>query len=509
LSLSIQSSETLVFDQKEPVLSAEINKLLGALGAKKVVGDTRLKIRAIQYDSRLVQPGDLFVAIRGFRQDGHQFIPQAIARGASAILAEKDGDFQPDLKVLVEDSRLALAGLASEYYDHPSSKLSVIGVTGTNGKTTLTYWLKSILDSAGAKTGLIGTVKYFIGRDEFTASRTTPESLDLQAFLQQMVCAGIDTVVMEVSSHALELRRVYGIDFHVAVFTNLTREHLDFHKTMENYRQAKGVLFNSLGTDKYAILNLDDPTSLYYASLTKSEKLFYSLKDKKAQFFAKSFKFGPAGTEVVYITPSGEENYKLKLTGEFNLSNFGGALAAAQTLGLSYDQIKKGAESFSGAPGRMEKIDLGQDFNIWIDYAHTPDGMQRVLETVRSFTSGRLFCLFGCGGDRDQGKRPQMGKVAESWADLIILSSDNPRGENPDEIISDILEGINQRSKVKVILDRKEALEYTVSSAKAGDTLLVTGKGHENYQEVRGVKYSFNEREIIEKQLQKLGYSKK
>lgn len=486
-----------------------IIKLLKGLQAKSISGDRDLAIRAIQYDSRQVQPGDLFVAIRGYQRDGHEFINQALQSGASAIVSKRDGDYHPRLKILVEDSRLALAQLANNYYDSPSSKLSVVGVTGTNGKTTITYWLKSIFEAAGQETGLIGTVRYYIGEKEITATRTTPESLDLQALLDQMVKQGVKTAVMEVSSHALELKRVHGIDFKVAIFTNLTREHLDFHGTMENYRQAKGILFRNLNPGSVAVLNWDDTNSRQYANLTQAKRVFYSLKDNKAQLFAKRFKFSPSGTEVEFITPQGKQEYQYKLTGEFNLSNFAAVLATAQTLGLDYQQIKKGAESFTGAPGRMEKIDGGQDYNIWIDYAHTPDGMERVLSTVKSFTKGRLICLFGCGGDRDKGKRPQMGKVAEQFADLIILSSDNPRSEDPAKIAEEILSGIKYRNKVKVILDRKEALKLAVQSARPKDSIIVTGKGHENYQEIQGVKYPFSEGEIIEEELKRQGFSKR
>jgi UDP-N-acetylmuramoyl-L-alanyl-D-glutamate--2,6-diaminopimelate ligase len=501
-----QASQTR---QKESTLAVPVKKLLKAVEPKKITGNTEIQIRSLQYDSRQIGQGDMFVAIKGFQKDGHEFIPQAIKNGAVSIVAEKEDKSNPSLKIVVEDSRLALARLSQEYYNNPSTALSVVGVTGTNGKTTITYWLKSILDEAGQKSGLIGTVKYYIGEQEISATRTTPESLDLQALLAQMLQSGIKTVVMEVSSHALELKRVFGIDFRIAIFTNLTREHLDFHGTMENYKEAKGILFRNLSVDSFVILNSDDPNSEYYASLTEGKRIFYSTRDKNSQFYAKEFEFSPAGTEATFTTPAGEQTYSLRLTGEFNLSNFGAVLAAAHSLGLGYEQIKKGAEKFTGAPGRMERIDLGQDFNIWIDYAHTPDGMERVFTTIKSFTKGRLISLFGCGGDRDKGKRPQMGKMAEKYADLIILSSDNPRSEEPAQIIEDILQGITGKRKVQVILDRKEALEYAVSAAKPDDSILVTGKGHENYQEIKGVKYPFSERAIIEEALTKLGYSKK
>jgi UDP-N-acetylmuramoyl-L-alanyl-D-glutamate--2,6-diaminopimelate ligase len=483
------------------------DRLLPALRYKGISGNTKTDVRDIQYDSRLVQPGDIFVAIRGFQTDGHNFIDEAVKRGAVVVVAEKEGKYKPGVKVFVDDSRLALAQLASAYYDHPSSQLSAVGVTGTNGKTTISYWIRSILDAAGAKTGLIGTVKYYIGKEKFPAIRTTPESLDMQALLRKMVDSGVDTVVLEVSSHALVLKRVYGIDFKVGIFTNLTREHLDFHQNMESYQKAKGILFDSLRHNKVAVLNADDPVSQIYARLTQAQKLFYSLKNSKAEFYAKNYRFTPAGTEVVFSTPQGEESYRLKLTGEFNLSNFAAVLATVHSLGLDYEMIRKGAENFTGAPGRMERVDLGQNFNIWIDYAHTPDGMERVFRTVKSFTRGRLICLFGCGGDRDRGKRPHMGKIAEEWGDSIILSSDNPRSEDPAKIVEEILSGIKDKNNVKVILDRKEALEFAVSSAGAKDSLLVTGKGHENYQEVKGVKYPFHERQIIEEHLIRLGYT--
>ncbi len=509
LTVSLRERPASQTRQKEFILTVPVKRLLKAIQPKKTIGNPEVRIRSLQYDSRQVRQGDMFVAIKGFQKDGHEFIPQAIQNGAVSIVAEKEDKSKPALKIVVEDSRLALAQLSKEYYSNPSSALSVIGVTGTNGKTTISYWLKSILDEAGQKNGLIGTVKYYLGDQKITATRTTPESLDLQALLAKMLQSGTKTVVMEVSSHALELKRVYGIDFKIAIFTNLTREHLDFHGTMENYKEAKGILFKNLSADSFAILNSDDPISEYYAGLTKGRRIYYSTKDINSEFYAKKFEFSPAGTTVTFATPAGEQTYSLGLTGEFNLSNFGAVLATAQTLGLSYEQIKRGAEKFTGAPGRMERIDLGQGFNIWIDYAHTPDGMERVFTTVKSFTKDRLISLFGCGGDRDRGKRPQMGKVAEKYADLIILSSDNPRSEEPAQIIEDILQGISDKGKVQVILDRKEALEYAAKIAKPNDSILVTGKGHENYQEIKGVKYPFSERAIIEEALQKLGYPKK
>lgn len=509
LTVSLRERPASQTRQKEFTLTVPVKKLLKAIQPKKTIGNLEVQIRSLQYDSRQVWQGDMFVAIKGFQKDGHEFIPQAVKDGAVSIVAEQEGEYSAALKIIVDDSRLALAQLSKEYYSNPSSGLSVIGVTGTNGKTTITYWLKSILNEAGQKNGLIGTVKYYLGDQEISAVRTTPESLDLQALLAQMLQSGIKTVVMEVSSHALELKRVYGIDFKIAIFTNLTREHLDFHKTMENYREAKGIFFKNLSADGIVILNSDDPISEYYASLTQGKRIFYSTRNNKAQYFAAEYQFSPSGTKATYVTPEGKQAYSLKLTGEFNLSNFGAVLATAQSLGLSYEQIRRGAEKFAGAPGRMERIDLGQNFNVWIDYAHTPDGMERIFTTVKSFTKGRLISLFGCGGDRDKGKRPKMGRVAEKYADLIILSSDNPRSEEPAQIIEDILRGISDRDKVKVILDRKEALEYAVSVAKPDDSILVTGKGHENYQEIKGVKYPFSERTIVEEALQKLGYSKK
>ncbi len=490
-------------------MSLAFENLLSELTYEKLAGDRSIQIHSIRYDSREMKPGDAFVAISGYKQDGHDFIQSAIAKGASVIIAEKDGDFSPGLKVIVKDSRLALAQLAGEFYQHPSRLLKTIGVTGTNGKTTVSYWLKSILQSAGMSTGLIGTVKYFIGDRSFSAARTTPESLDLQALLSRMVEEKIQSVVMEVSSHALTLKRVQGIQFDIAVFTNLTHEHLDFHKRLDTYRDAKGILFENLSPMSFAILNQDDPVSSHYAKKTSAQKCFYSIKGNTAEFSVNRAEFKPSGTRAVFQTPQGEQEYHLQPPGDFNLSNFAAVLAAAQKLGLNYEQIKTGAEGFAGAPGRMEKIDLGQKFNLWIDYAHTPDGMERVLATVKSFTSGRLICLFGCGGDRDKEKRPQMGSIAERYCDLAIVSSDNPRNEEPLKIAEEVLSGINDKRKIKVILDRKEALEEALKLCQPKDTLIVTGKGHENYQEVKGKKYSFHEREILESGLAKMGYSKK
>lgn len=476
-----------------------LKELIQDLEIKNISGDLDLKVTKIEYDSRSVQKDDLFVAIPGLEKDGHEFIPDAVNRGAVAVVAEKQHSCAVKTKILVPSSRRALAQLASRYYDFPSRKLKLIGITGTNGKTTTSHLIKSILEAGNQRTGLIGTINYYIGDKRIPASHTTPESLDLQKLLSQMLNNGVSCVVMEVSSHALSLDRVGETDFDVAVFTNLSREHLDFHQDMESYKVAKGKFFQMLKDDgKWAILNRDDPHWSYFFNQAKVPKLNYSAERGKADVFPESFSIGLDGTEMKLSTPAGEIKIEFQLLGKSNLYNALASVTCCLAMGIDLDIIGKGLESVKSIPGRMERIDCGQEFNILIDYAHTPYAFERLLQTARELTKGKMWMVFGCGGDRDKGKRPEMGRVASDLADFVILTCDNPRTEDLDRINQQIYQGVIKKEKVKIIKDRQEAIQEALKGAREGDTVILAGKGHENYQIIGETKIYFSEKEIVQ-----------
>jgi UDP-N-acetylmuramoyl-L-alanyl-D-glutamate--2,6-diaminopimelate ligase len=475
-----------------------LKKLVEALPSKKVSGDANLTIKKMEYDSRQVKLGDLFVAIEGFSDDGHKYIHSAIKRGAVAVMAQKDGDFGARAKIIVPDTREALALLANRFHGHPSRKLKVVGITGTNGKTTISYLVRSILKQSQNKVGLIGTIAYWMNDQVIRANNTTPESLDLQRMLSRMLEEKVSAVVMEVSSHALALHRVDGTEFDVALFTNLNHEHLDFHKTMDTYRQAKGLLFQKLKEKgSCAVINMDDPNWRYFSQQAETEHLTYSLNDPDADFFTTNFVCTPGRTLIDLATPAGEMKLHFKLVGESNIYNALASVAAGFALNIDPATIVSGLEAVEGVPGRMERIQAGQDFNVWVDYGHTPHAFERLLRTARKLTKGRLLFLFGCGGDRDQGKRPLMGKVASQHADLIFLTEDNPRSEDPRAIVQQIMHGIEEKSKVQIIIDRKQGIKKALEIARAGDTLVLAGKGHEDYQIIGDKKIHFSDRETV------------
>jgi UDP-N-acetylmuramoyl-L-alanyl-D-glutamate--2,6-diaminopimelate ligase len=478
--------------------SPSLRQLVNVLPAKQVSGDLDLKIKKIEYDSRRIKPGDLFVAMSGFSEDGYHYIHSAVERGAVAVVAEKEGDCRSRAKVLVPDAREALALLSSRFYGYPSRKLTLVGITGTNGKTTISYLTRSILQAADNKVGLIGTIAYWLNQEKIASKNTTPESLDLQRMFYHMLRQKISAAVMEVSSHALALHRVDGTEFDVAVFTNLNHEHLDFHKTMDAYRSAKGLLFKKLkGKDSCAVINMDDPSWRYFSQLVQTRCLTYSLNDPNADFFTTNFICTAEKSIIDVSTPSGELKLEFKLIGESNIYNALAGVAAGFALGVDPQTVKCGLEAVPGVPGRMERIQAGQDFNIWIDYAHTPHAFERLLKTARRLTKGRLLLLFGCGGDRDQGKRPLMGKVAADLADIVFLTEDNPRSEDPQAIVQQIMYGMEDKSKARVIIDRKEGIREALETAKEGDTLILAGKGHEEYQVIGHDKVRFSDRETL------------
>ena len=446
-----------------------------------------VEIGGIEINSKLVKKGDVFVCIVGTQFDGHIFAGNAVAQGARVVIAEKE---LPDVSVpviVVKDTKDTLARIAGNFYGNPIKKLKLIGVTGTNGKTTVTYLIKAILDGAGIKTGLIGTNQNIIGDEIQEASRTTPDALELQRIFGDMAKAGCEYVVMEVSSHALEQGRVSGCFFEVGVFTNLTEEHLDFHKSMKNYLKAKMKLFD-VSCEK--VINIDDESGKIIAKKYKASG--FGLED------AEDVKLG---TNWVSFSYKGQK-MKLCIPGKFSVYNALAAISATLKLGLNLKQIAEGLNMAKGVKGRAEVVETGRDFTVLIDYAHTPDGLENILRAVQGFKVGRIVVLFGCGGDRDPIKRPIMGRIATEMADFSIITSDNPRSEDPNEIIKEILDGVN--GPHIVIENRYEAIKYALENAKKYDIIVLAGKGHETYQVLKDKTIHFDEREVVAEILSKM-----
>lgn len=498
-----------------------IIKLIEGLGITKKHGSLKTLIKGIAYDSRLVQEGFIFVAVRGFSVDGHEYIKDAISRGATAIIAEdaveKTGvqQFiaQPDTAYIeVPDSRRALALISSVYYGHPSDRLSLIGITGTNGKTTTSFITKNIIDDGGTRAGLIGTIYCIAGEQASASVNTTPESLDLQRCLSAMVSNNLKYAVLEVSSHALALNRVGGCSFNVAAFTNFSQDHLDFHGTMQEYFRAKRRLFSELGRDGTAVLNWDDPVIR-----TMTEELECSVitcgTEKGAMIRAENVEEQmirrgehkpsvPSGLSFDVQTEDSRLSIESKLIGRFNVSNILMSIGIARALGIDDSTIQRGIKNTEPVEGRFENIDEGQDFLCIVDYAHTDDALKKLIEEAVFITEGRVVTVFGCGGDRDKAKRPLMGKIASELSDVVVITSDNPRSEDPVEIIKDIVKGINKQN-YSIQPDREKAIKEAVALMTEGDTLLVAGKGHENYQEIMGVRHHLSDKEILKKEIRK------
>ena len=447
-----------------------------------------MEISAICHDSRYVEKGALFVAISGFQTDGNKYAESAVNSGAVAVLTESPDESLP--YVQVKNARRALAVVAAEFNGNPSKKMKMIGVTGTNGKTTVTYLLKQILEENGKKVGLIGTNQNMIGDEIIPTERTTPDGNGLQSLFARMEKAGCDCVVMEVSSHSLVLDRVYGIDFEVGIFTNLSQDHLDFHGDMENYAKAKAVLFDRC---KYGVVNIDDEYATYMLE-GNCKYLTSSVKGKDADMVCKNLKLGEKG---VSFNVNGVA-FKLGIPGEFSSYNALSVICAAYALGISLEASAKTLADAVGVCGRAEVVPTPTDYTVMIDYAHSPDGLENILNTVRGFVRGRIIVVFGCGGNRDATKRPIMGEIASRLGDVVVVTSDNPRCEEPMEIINQILPGVNRDdAEVYVEESRPRAIHYALSIAKKGDVVLLAGKGHETYQEINGVKHHMDEREIV------------
>ncbi|MBB5323781.1 UDP-N-acetylmuramoyl-L-alanyl-D-glutamate--2,6-diaminopimelate ligase [Anoxybacillus tepidamans] len=454
-------------------------------------------ITSIEMDSRKVKKGALFICIKGFTVDGHDFAKQAVENGAVAIVAERNVDV-PVPVIIVRDSKRAMAVLADAFYGQPTHQLHLIGVTGTNGKTTTTHIIDHIFRKAKKKTGLIGTIHIKIGDETYDVQNTTPESLVLQKAFKQMVDEHVDVAVMEVSSHALHMGRVHGCDYDVAVFTNLTQDHLDYHQTMEEYRLAKGLLFAQLGNrfdherPKFAVLNNDDPASEQYKQMTAATVITYGI-DQESDIMAKRIDISPSGMVFDLVTPFETVRVKTKLIGQFNVYNILAATAACLVSGVALSTIVKAVEEISGVSGRFETVDEGQDFTVIVDYAHTPDSLENVLKTIRQFAKRNVYVVVGCGGDRDRTKRPLMAQIAVRYADVAIFTSDNPRSERPEDILKDMEDGVAGQHYISIV-DRKEAIRYAVQEAREGDVILIAGKGHETYQMIGDRVLHFDDR---------------
>jgi len=485
-----------------------LNALLGAISALEIKGEIkeREEVSAIEYDSRKVKSGALFIAIRGLKTDGHTFIEKAVEAGAVAVICEEFPKILDSSRVYirVENTRIALALLAKRFYDNASDKLVMIGVTGTNGKTTTTMLIHSILTHAGVRAGLIGTIAYKIGDETLEAERTTPEAVELHTFFDKMIKAGCKACVMEVSSHALALHRVYGIRYDIAVFTNLTRDHLDFHGTMENYFRAKKILFESLDEKAVAITNQDDLYGESMVADTRAKVVRYGIEESsetRVDVRAKVHSFQLFGTSVTICANGDEHLQTIKHIGKFNLYNVLAAYAVGRVMKFSHQEVMQGISRCEGVAGRMEQVWSKDHRCAIVDYAHTPDALLNVIRAIKEVKSpeAKLVTVFGCGGDRDKGKRPLMGEIAERESDIVILTSDNPRTENPDTILDEIEAGMTKTKRYYRIADREAAIRKGVSLIGHGDVLLVAGKGHEPYQEIQGVKYPFDDRAVIRK----------
>ena len=481
------------------------SELLQEIQVVNTGGDLQAELLGIAYDSRQVKPGFLFVAIKGFNTDGHRYLWQAVKQGAVAVVIERQTDLPDGVAwAQVADGRQALALLSARFYDNPSQKLQLVGITGTNGKTTIANLIAAVCETADKKVGLLGTIHNRIGGRIIQGSHTTPESKDLQGLFQEMVDAGTDTCVMEVSSHALALHRVTGCEFDLAVFTNLTRDHLDLHGTPENYLAAKLKLFQELKTPggkgnlKRAVINADDRQSASFIEAVQSAggmAVTYGIK-KTADVYADRIVVKSKGVRFTVRGNLGVCRLRLHLTGRFNVYNALAAFTAGVLMGIPIEVIKEALEGVPGVHGRFATVNAGQDFTVVVDYAHTPDGLENTLQTARQLTNKRLITVYGCGGDRDRGKRPIMGQIAAKYSDFQVITSDNPRSEDQCDITNDILEGVRRIAKPEAYLveeDRRRAIGLAINMAQTGDVVVIAGKGHEDYQLIGGETLPFDD----------------
>ena len=479
-----------------------LKELIETVDTVATTGDLSIPINKVEVDSRLIGEGDLFIAITGEKDDGAKYIGNAIAKGAAAVVAATDFTADVQCKIIVKDMRSAVARIAARFHNYPSRRLRLIGVTGTNGKTTITFLLKSILENRGKPVGVIGTLGYFTGKHSFEAINTTPGPIELERLFTIMAAEQLRYAVMEVSSHALAMRRVEELAFQVAAISNITQDHFDYHRSFESYRDAKAHILDLVtGQDKWAILNRDDKSFDYLLSRVKSSYLSFSLTDPRAELRLEDIEMSPSGSKFTLVTPLGKEHVDYQLVGLFNLENALCAAACAMAIGLDPWTIAKGLSERSFVMGRAHRVDAGQPFTVLVDYAHTPDALDNILQTGRQLTKGRLLVVFGCGGDRDRTKRPLMGKITSANADVVVCTSDNPRSEDPLAIIEDIRPGLDPNKEIAIEPDRQKAIELALSMCRENDLLIVAGKGHENYQILGERRIHFDDREIIENYL--------
>jgi UDP-N-acetylmuramoyl-L-alanyl-D-glutamate--2,6-diaminopimelate ligase len=493
-----------------------LEELVAAAAAQRVIGDAGVEVTGLAYDSRRVGPGTLFFCVPGERTDGHDFAAEVVAAGAAALVVERELEVDVP-QLLVADARAAMAPVAARFRGDPTAELRVVGVTGTNGKTTTAFLVREILEAAGTPCGLLGTVKQVVGGVEEEVERTTPEAIDLQATFRRMLEAGDRACAMEVSSHAMVLHRADAIAFEVAVFTNLTQDHLDFHTGMEDYFQAKRTLFAA--EPRTRIVNVDDPYGRRLAE--EFDCVTFSAEGADADFTARNVQFDatgasfnvslpPTGPKYPYMAGNGpvggEVAVRTGLPGHFNVANALGALAAAAALGVDPETAAAGLARAARVPGRFEPIDEGQGFAVLVDYAHTPDSLENVLRAARRLTAGRLIAVFGAGGDRDRDKRPKMGRAGAELADLTVITSDNPRSEDPAAIVAEVAAGAQGSAELVIEEDRRAAIALALGRAAPGDTVVIAGKGHEQGQEFEaGRKIDFDDRVVAREELRKLG----
>lgn len=483
----------------------KLSEVLKGIEEIEVRGDLEIDVPSIAYDSRKVENGGMFVAIVGFKMDGHNYIESAIQSGAK-IIAMQEGAYDAGMipegitVVFSKDTRKFLPMVACNFYGNPTRELKVVGVTGTKGKTTTTYMIKSILEHAGKKVGLIGTIANYVGDKCYESERTSPESLDLQRMFREMVNNKCDVAVMEVSSHSLALDRVWGIDFDIGVFTNLTQDHLDFHKTFDNYLAAKAKLFTMC---KEGFVNCDDMYAKKLMDMATCPITTYGI-DNNPFVFARDIIITNSYSDFKMPFNKVIQRIKVDIPGRFTVYNALAAICVSIRLGAGVEDVLAGLENVK-VPGRSEVVPTTRNFTVIVDYAHTPDSLENILKASKVYTKGKIICVFGCGGDRDTAKRPMMGEIAGKLAGYTVITSDNPRSEKPEEIIRQIEEGMKKTNgKYKVIVDRKKAIEHALRKAEKGDLILIAGKGHETYQEINGEKHHFDDREVVKELVAKL-----
>ena len=508
--LQANSSNSILFNTRG-VMSKKLSSLLNKYPLEKVLGAMDRDITDLAYDSRKVREGGLFIAIPGIKVEGDKFIPDALDRNAHAFVTQAPTEKLIGLRggnkdvtaIKVKDARHAMAWLAAEFYSHPSKKINLVGITGTNGKTTLSYLLESIYKKKGDKCGVIGTINCRYGGNTIPSNMTTPESIDINRMLEEMNRNDVGNCFLEVSSHSLELKRVRELKFSIGVITNFSRDHIDFHGDMNSYKNSKKSFFTDCFMEKQ-VINVDDVVGQEIIRETSRETMTTGI-DNQADVMAKSCRLSKDGIEFTLLTPNGEREIHSNLVGRHNIYNLLSAAAVALLQGLTLDQIATGIQGIKNVPGRFETIQMGQDFTVAVDYAHTSDALENVLRAAKSLNPSKIITVFGCGGDRDRGKRAEMGKIATTLSDFSVITDDNPRSENSSQIIEDIKKGIPasicKAEKVAVISDRRKAIRAAIDMASAGNLVLIAGKGHEDYQILSTGKIHFDDREVAREAL--------